>query len=127
MLQFYQKRSLRGFFRSWGFVGVLAAACFLMVWAVYDRYTIAQEMSEKRVEAESGLAELQARKAAIEDKVKYLGSERGVEAEMRRNFDVAQPGEQVVIIVDPKKSEGSDTPSTPPPPPPPKPWYLFWE
>jgi cell division protein FtsB len=126
MLQFYQKRTWRGFFRSWGFVGVLTFACFFMLWAVYDRYAIEQEMSVKRAEADATLQELQERKETIEEKVKYLSSDRGIEAEMRRNFDVAQPGEQVVIIVDPKKPEDGDMPVTPPPPPP-KPWYLFWQ
>lgn len=39
------------------------------------------------------------RKEALEDRVSYLNNDQGMEAEIRRHFDVALPGEQVVVIV----------------------------
>jgi cell division protein FtsB len=125
MLQFYEKRSWRVILKSWWFVGVLGAACLFLLFVVYDRYTIERDMAQRRDEAETKLRALEARKTAIEDKVEYLGSERGIEAEMRRNFDVAQPGEQVVIILDPKDETSHIEPLSPTPPDTP-PWYIFW-
>jgi cell division protein FtsB len=125
MLQFYEKRSWRIILRSWWFVGVLGVICLFLMYVVYDRYTIERDMAARRAEAEVKLRELEERKAAIEDKVEYLGSERGIEAEMRRNFDVAQPGEQVVIILDPEDETANIEPLTPPPQDTP-PWYIFW-
>jgi len=125
MLQFYQKRSWVRVLQTWWFVGVLAIVCVLMTMVVFNRFQIEREMSLRRAEAEQHLANLQARKADIEDKVEYLGSERGMEAEMRRNFDVAQPGEQVVIILDPENPEPNIEP-LPPPPTDTPPWYIFW-
>ncbi len=81
-------------------------------------------MAERRAEAEVHVTELEARKEHIKNKVEYLGSERGMEAEMRRNFDVAQPGEQVVIIVDEEKKDSEITPLQPIADTPP--WYIFW-
>jgi cell division protein FtsB len=126
MLEFYQKRSWRVALKSWWFVGFLGVCCLLLLIVVFDRYTIEQEMSLRRAEAEERLADLEERKTMMQDKVEYLSSERGVEAEMRRNFDVAQPGEQVVIILDPKKEENTVEPLTPLSTEDTPPWYIFW-
>ncbi len=82
-------------------------------------------MAARRAEAEADLATLQVREAELKDKVEYLESERGMEAEMRRNFDVAQPGEQVVIILDEEESDSAIKPLTAPDEDTP-PWYIFW-
>jgi cell division protein FtsB len=124
MLEFYQKKSWRSVFKSWWFVGVLAVLCLFMLYVVYDRYTIERDMASRRSAAEASLRELEERRAHIEDKVQYLSSDRGIEAEMRRNFDVAQPGEQVVIILDPEVPGNTIQPLPPIPDTPP--WYLFW-
>jgi cell division protein FtsB len=124
MLQFYEKRSWRGALKSWWVVGILGTVCLFLLWVVIDRYTIERDMANRRAEAEVRVAELVGRKEHIKDKVEYLSSERGMEAEMRRNFDVAQPGEQVVIIVDEEKKESEVTPLPPIADTPP--WYIFW-
>jgi cell division protein FtsB len=124
MLQFYEKRSWRTLLRSWWFVGVLGVICLFLLTVVFHRMQIEREMSSRRATAEAELAELRKREAELKDKVEYLGSERGMEAEMRRNFDVAQPGERVVIILDEKPEDATIEPipekaDTPP-------WYIFW-
>ncbi len=126
MLQFYEKRSWRLILKSWWFVVLLGVLTLLLTFVVYDRYLIDREMSHRRAEAEEKLQHLEERKMLMQDKVDYLESERGIEAEMRRNFDVAQPGEQVVIIIDDKSETSSVTPLIPPPPPDTPPWYIFW-
>ncbi|MFM2423682.1 MAG: hypothetical protein RLZZ70_67 [Candidatus Parcubacteria bacterium] len=125
MLEFYQKRSWRVVLKSWWFAGFLGFVCLLLLVVVYNRYTIERDMAARRLEAESVLHELRAREAAIADKVKYLESERGMEAEMRRNFDVAQPGEQVVIILDEEETTAEIQPLVPVSVDTP-PWYIFW-
>mgnify|MGYP000904604994 CR=1 FL=1 len=123
MLQFYQKRSLRGWLHSPAVLIILGVIILFMMSVVYQRYTIEQEMVERREEAEAHLKELESRRADLEKKVEYLSNERGIEAEMRRNFDVARPGEQVVIILDEeKKPEIEPLPKTTEE----EPWYKFW-
>ena len=79
----------------------------------------------RRVQAEQEVVHLREQKEALEKQVKYLSDERGIEAEMRRQFDVSLPGEKVVVIVDPKKEESSSSALT-------KKvdeggsWYMFW-
>jgi cell division protein FtsB len=123
MLQFYQKRSLRGWLHTPPVLAILGVVILFMMTVVYQRYTIEQEMVDRREEAEANLRALEERRAELEKKVEYLSNERGIEAEMRRNFDVARPGEQVVIILDDeKKPEIEPLPQTTED----EPWYKFW-
>lgn len=100
MLTFQQKRFLRQVVTSRVMHVLLLLVVIGLGTAVYGRYEIAQDMAERRERAEANLTELEARKAALEERVEYITSERGIEAEMRRQFDVAREGEQVVIILD---------------------------
>ena len=125
MLEFYQKRSWRTILHSRVALGLALLLCLGMAHIVYERYTIQEEMIGKEAEAQAKLNVLEARKSDLEKKVQYLSNDRGIEAEMRRNFDVARPGEQVVIIVDKEasttdqplpKMQTEDVPH----------WYEFW-
>ncbi len=81
-------------------------------------------MASRRSALESEAEALKERKTELEKQVDYLSHERGIEAEMRRQFDVALEGEKVVVIVDPEKSEeiqplsASTTEKNA--------WYEFW-
>jgi len=100
MFDFHQKRKLRTMINSPLTQGALLFLSLVVGWSAYVRYDIAMEMKGRREQAEQQAAVLEAKKQALEKKVEYLSSERGQEAEMRRQFDVALPGEQVVVIVD---------------------------
>jgi cell division protein FtsB len=100
MFDFHQKRKLRTMINSPLTQGALLFLSLVVGWSAYVRYDIAMEMKGRREQAEQQAAVLEAKKQALEEKVEYLSSERGQEAEMRRQFDVALPGEQVVVIVD---------------------------
>jgi cell division protein FtsB len=126
MLEFYKKR------RWWSVVYSPLSIIFLLLLIVflgrivYDRYVIEREMAARRVEAELRVSELEVRRDMLQEKVDYLANERGIEAELRRNFDVVQPGEKVVIIVD-DETTSTILPLATTTPPVPKPWYKFWE
>ncbi|MCA9361772.1 septum formation initiator family protein [Candidatus Kaiserbacteria bacterium] len=128
MLDFHQKRKLRSVINSPITQGAIALLALIVGWSAYVRYDIAMEMRERRVEAEQAAMALEARKAALEAKVEYLSSERGIEAEMRRQFDVALPGEQVVVIVEEENDEPEVLPlsSSTTPKGSSKKWYQFW-
>lgn len=100
MLDFYQKRKLRTIFNSRiTQVGLVFVFGFLALNA-FERYTVTATMAERRDTVEQTAAALQARRDALEAEVQYLQDERGIEAEMRRQFDVALPGEEVVVILE---------------------------
>lgn len=84
------------------------------------------EMKERRIQSEQAAAVLLERKQQVEEKVKYLSDERGIETEMRRQFDVALEGEKVVVILKEKEEDlikplvASSTEVVS------KKWYQFW-
>lgn len=83
-------------------------------------------MAERRQEAEAETERLKQQKAGLEEQVQYLQDERGIEAEMRRQFDVALTNEQVVVIVEPEPdAETSVATSTYQEESEPS-WYEFW-
>lgn len=80
--------------------GVLLALCVGLSFSVYDRYVIEREVSSRLSEKETELKEVTERKTFLEEKVEYLNGEQGVEAEIRKHFDVAKEGEQVIVLVE---------------------------
>lgn len=124
MFDFYQKRKLKTLLGSPILqVGVLLVTV-MVAWSAFERYRIASEMQERRQHFEQQAAALEARKATLEEQVDYLSNERGIEAEMRRQFDVTRAGEQVVVIVDPEEEVEIQPLSTSTNEK--APWYQFW-
>jgi cell division protein FtsB len=126
MFDFYQKRKLRSVINSRYTQGVILGLALWVGYSAYVRFDIAMEMLDRRQLAEQEAAALETRKDTLEEKVEYLSSERGLEAEMRRQFDVALPGEQVVVIVEDQAKENEIQPlSTSTNEGEPK-WYQLW-
>ncbi len=105
MFDFHQKRKFRTIINSPYTQGLVFFLTLVVGWSAYVRYDIAMEMRDRRIQAEQEATVLEARKQALKEQVEYLSSERGQEAEMRRQFDVALPGEQVVVIVEEENNE----------------------
>jgi cell division protein FtsB len=127
MFDFYQKRKLRAVINSPITQGVILLLALLVGWSAYVRFDIAMEMRDRRVQAELQATALETRKEALRKQVDYLSSERGIEAEMRRQFDVALPGEKVVVIVDEEAESVHIEPLSTTSVQQEKPWYQFWE
>ncbi|MFN3188435.1 MAG: septum formation initiator family protein [Candidatus Paceibacteria bacterium] len=125
MLEFYKQKRWWSVLQSPIVIIILLILVFVLGKEVYERYTIEREMAGRRVEVERRLGELKERRDVLKEKVEYLSHERGIEAEMRRNFDVVQEGEKVVIILD-DENESRIEPLSPPAPLKKSPWYIFW-
>lgn len=78
---------------------VLIIISFLLSFAVYNRYVVEQGVRDRRYETEEELSKLRARQTELEARVEYLSNEQGLEAEIRRHFDVSREGEQVVVLM----------------------------
>ena len=124
MLDFYQKRKLKNVLQSHITLVILLLLLIPLLLSVHERYQMEREMAAKRAEIEVELNELRARKASLEETVLYLQDERGIESEIRRHFDVAKEGEQVVIIIDEEEIPALATTSEPRLEP--SPWWMFW-
>jgi len=78
---------------------VLVVLIGFLSMSVYERYTTLREIAHKRVLKEEELHLLQEQQAALQANVEHFNEGRGVEEELRKRFDVAKEGEQVVVIV----------------------------
>lgn len=125
MFDFHQKRKMKTAFGSRFTQAVLIILSFFIIMSAGNRYMIAREMAERRSAAEMEIQALENRQETLEVEVQYLSNERGIEAEMRRQFDIAREGEQVVIIIEDEdtlpKNEATEATSTPS-----RAWYRFW-
>lgn len=125
MFDFQQKRKIRSIFGSRITQGVILLITIFILISAYNRYTIAREMAERRFSLEAEIKALEERKQKLDEDVKYLSNERGMEAEMRRQFDITREGEQLVILLDDSEEEVATTTkedkevSE-------KAWYRFW-
>ncbi len=129
MFDWQQKRTFRVVLGSPLLQLFLFGLVLMVGVSVYERYRIALIMAERRAVAEQQLAVLEARRAMLQERVDYLSHERGIEAELRRQFDVARQGEQVVVLIDPPpRPESQIQPLSPLPvaTSTPRRWYQFW-
>lgn len=78
---------------------LIVVSVFLLrsVWDVYKKSVVARISMD---EARSDLEALQLKKTGLEREINSLSTERGIEEELRRRFQVVKPGEQVLVIVD---------------------------
>lgn len=126
MFDFHQKRKLRDFWGSRVTQAILFVIAFFLIMSAYNRYMIARDMADRRETAEVEVRALEKRRESLSEEVKYLSNERGQEAEMRRQFDIARDGEQVVIILDEENGTTADSEEVKPDELPKRAWYRFW-
>jgi cell division protein FtsB len=122
-MKFGKQNSYKAYLYSRPVIVVLLVLVALLSRSVYERLGVERDMSDRRARAEAELERLQDRKVEIEDRVEYLEGERGIEEEIRKNFDVAREGEQVIILTgeEKKKSITTDEEKIDK-----SPWYQFW-
>lgn len=124
MIDFRQKRKLRTVLSSRYVQAVLVVVLVLVGINAFERFQIAQQMADRRETAVTEATNLELRRQQLEEQVRYLDDDRGIEAELRRQFDVSREGEQVVVIVDPEPPAeveplGTSTANR-------RAWYEFW-
>ena len=84
---------------SWPALCVFVVLLGLLVsplWAAYGRFSATRTI---RNEAAAKLSADEARKAELEKQIKELDTEAGKEVQIRRNYQVALPGEGVIVLV----------------------------
>lgn len=102
MQEFQQKQKIRKaiYSRKVFLVMVVITIFFLRgTWGVWQKQT---ESGEKLQEAEARLAETSARKDELSKDIERLNTEEGIEREIRQRYSVKRPGEEVILVVDPK-------------------------
>ena len=77
-------------------LGVLLILLTRSTWQVYNKWSLSKAYRDRIV---SKNLEIQERKSRLENDLLRLQSEHGWEEEVRRTFQVAKPGEGVLILV----------------------------
>lgn len=122
MPKFGQKKKLTEYLYTKPVIAVLLIMVGFLGVSVFERYQVEREMAARRLAAEEEYQLLQERKASLTENVDYLSGERGIEEEIRKHFDVAKEGEQVIILLGEEETAVAEIDV----PAPRKKWYQFW-
>ncbi|MBL4644466.1 MAG: hypothetical protein JKX80_01220 [Candidatus Pacebacteria bacterium] len=71
-------------------------------WGVYQKADFAKGNRDR---AEQELATLHEREVALQEELARLGTERGLEEEIRHKFDVGKESEQLIVLIDTPEPE----------------------
>lgn len=100
MLSLSARARIRRFFISPLFLLLLAIPTGFLVYAAHNAYETARETYERRMALQAELDEIEERNATLEANIAKLHDPRDIEAELRKRYDVAREGEEVVILVE---------------------------
>ncbi len=85
---------------SWVTLTLLLLMSLLLmqgVWEMYHKNTLAKSRAKKAL---SDLQKVEAREKSLLKNLEHIKTSEGIEEELRRKFDVARMGEQLLIIID---------------------------
>ena len=105
MFDFHEKRKIWKILYSKTVLILLILLAIFLSNSVYNRFVVTQETKVKLEERKASLESLEERADILDEKVRHLENERGIEEELRNRFDVAKEGEQVIIILDDKNAQ----------------------
>lgn len=95
-----KKRIFRSKLYSWPILILLFALVIFLGHGVWNMYAKVRTSEAQLAQAQAELDELKERRKELENKIAYIETETGIEEHLRREFDVAKEGEQVVVILD---------------------------
>lgn len=106
--QYSKKRSVRERIMSSKVTLILLLVIAAMLGnAVFNMYGRYQEAKTRADRARAEIAALESRKKELSDDLARLGTPRGTEEELRKRFNVAADGEEVIVVVN-KRATTSD-------------------
>ena len=91
------------------FLLIVLALVGRAAWSIRQKSILSQT---KLDEAKAGLVKLQERDADLSQKVAYLSTDEGVEAELRSKYHAVNEGESVAVILDDPGSQTADAQAT---------------
>lgn len=104
MREFQRKRVLRKFLYSRVTLFFLLLALVFFIKSSIGAFENEKKSRANLQNAQDELAALQARQALLEGKIKRFQTPEGIEAEIREQFQVAKPGEKMVVVVEEKSA-----------------------
>ena len=111
MADFQQKRKFKNIIYSKVSFFILFILVIFMARATYNIYSKERLSIDSYAAVEKSYQGLNTRKEMLQSEINRLKTDGGMEEEIRSRFDVAKPGETVVVVVD--SSSSQDTTPTP--------------
>jgi len=90
---------------------VLAILLVFLVRGAIGAYKDERASRKELQNSQQSSAELSKRETFLQSEIERLGSDRGLEEELRNKYPVAKEGESVVIIVEPKEEDNDSAPA----------------
>lgn len=109
MLDFQQKRKVRGLMYSRITLGVLGLIVLLFLHSTWSVYKKKVESEQMKIATEQRVSELRYRDQDLKDKIARLDTDSGIEAEIRSKFSVAKENETMVVVVSDEVDKSSTT------------------
>jgi cell division protein FtsB len=102
MRDFQQKKRWRNIVESWPVLILLCILLLFFAWGIIGLLGRMQTTRENRKLAENRLTELEKKKEIFSGDVAKLGSQEGIEENIRERFPVVKEGEGLIVVVDDK-------------------------
>ena len=109
MLDFQQKRKIRNVTYNRITLVILFLLVLIVIrstWIVYDKHRISQDMKNVSLQ---NVEKLRQRSNELKLKMEKLGTNTGIEEEIRLKFNVVKNMENMVVIVEDENKEASTT------------------
>ena len=100
MLDIQQKRKARSIAYHPVTLVILGILVLIFAHSTWEVYQKKRDSEELRNISAGNLSDLQARDAELKANIANLETQNGVEEEIRSKFNVAKPGENMVVVVD---------------------------
>lgn len=104
MREFQEKRKFKKIIYSVWLQAILGIIFLALVFPTVKVYKKSRISVQKSAEIKEEIAKLEKRNVELAAEAARLESESGKEGEIRKRFDVAKPGEKILVIID-KNSE----------------------
>lgn len=107
MFDFHEKRKIKSWVFSKSSIVILLALSLWFSGSVYERYKKERETAHTYTGRAAELGALKQQAAVLQEKVRYIQSDRGIEDEIRDRYDVVKKGERVAIVMDAPEADVS--------------------
>lgn len=93
-------------------IGFLAIMLFFLIKATYNVYQKNVESQANLARVNSSLEETEQRYESLKKENERLGTNEGVEEEIRHKFQVSKEGEKVIVVIDDESQKATTSPPT---------------
>lgn len=102
MRNFQEKRRYKQIMRSKPVLMLLGIIIVVFAWSIFGLVGKMQETIKNKKIGEDKVQELQTSKEKLSEEINKLQTEKGIEENIRKNYDVVKDGEGMIVVVEDK-------------------------